>query len=860
MKKFKVLLKSKNFYFQEVLGFLFLLFAIYFFRHEAHELKSVGKVLRDSRISWIIAGVGLTIAYIFIQALMYVYSFKTVGSSINFKNALRLFLKRNLISVFLPGGSITSLAFFTKDLESDHISKTKINFASYIYAVVGILSVFLVALPIMIYLLFTRQNFNGELWAFGLLSTVLILLIYATWSLAKRGWVYRLLLRFSPEIEVVWKEIKVDSFSRKALLQTIFISVLIEFIGIAHLWIAMMAIGKIPNLEAAVIGYIIATIFLIISPFLRGMGAIELSLTLLLIRFGFTTTSAASITIVYRLFEFWLPLLAGICIFVFNRGNILLRLLPAILLFGLGLVNIISVLTPALKDRVKILAEFLPKSTIDASNYLVLFTGILLIITAGFLIRGLRNAWFMALALCIFSLIGNLTKAFDYEEAMLAFTVLIALIITQKQYFVKTSRHLQIANIGTALWTFLAVIIYGIVGFYFLDKRHFNIDFGLREATICTFDNFTLLNNEELVPQTRFAHLFLYSINLLGVCSISFVFYAFIKPYFFEKAIDANELQNAKQLVEKYGKSPVDYFKTYSDKLFYFSPHIEGFIAYRVANGFAIVLEEPVCEDHTQSKSAIVKEFEVFCAENGIKPAYYRVDETSLLWFESLGKKSMIIGQEAVLNLDNFSLEGKERKSMRNAANSMQKNGFLTKVYEAPIKAGLLQKLKSVSDEWLESTDRNEIIFSQGMFDLDELRNQTIITLENTDEKILAFLNVIPDYAKNETTYDLIRKTEDSPRGNMDVLIIALINYSKSKGYKFLNLGLAPMSGIEKGRDLPEKTIKYAYEKIQQFKQYKGLRDFKEKFDPEWHNKYLVYEHHYDLLQLPLAISKVIKP
>jgi phosphatidylglycerol lysyltransferase len=54
--------------------------------------------------------------------------------------------------------------------------------------------------------------------------------------------------------------------------------------------------------------------------------------------------------------------------------------------------------------------------------------------------------------------------------------------------------------------------------------------------------------------------------------------------------------------------------------------------------------------------------------------------------------------------------------------------------------------------------------------------------------------------------------------------------------------------------------MKFAYEKIRSFAHYKGLREYKEKFDPVWYNKYLIYPHDYDLLSVPTALSKVIKP
>jgi phosphatidylglycerol lysyltransferase len=73
-------------------------------------------------------------------------------------------------------------------------------------------------------------------------------------------------------------------------------------------------------------------------------------------------------------------------------------------------------------------------------------------------------------------------------------------------------------------------------------------------------------------------------------------------------------------------------------------------------------------------------------------------------------------------------------------------------------------------------------------------------------------------------------------------------------------MGFAPMSGIDDPHTFKEKSMKFAYEKIRGFSQYKGLREYKEKFVTEWTNKYLVYDHDYDLLQIPGALMKVIKP
>jgi phosphatidylglycerol lysyltransferase len=94
----------------------------------------------------------------------------------------------------------------------------------------------------------------------------------------------------------------------------------------------------------------------------------------------------------------------------------------------------------------------------------------------------------------------------------------------------------------------------------------------------------------------------------------------------------------------------------------------------------------------------------------------------------------------------------------------------------------------------------------------------------------------------------------------MDALLVELIKFAKEKGYKYLNLGMVPMSGIASPDNAAEQVVKFAYERMKRFRNYQGLRDFKEKYASEWLNKYLLYENDFDLVQLPIALNKVMQP
>ena len=85
-----------------------------------------------------------------------------------------------------------------------------------------------------------------------------------------------------------------------------------------------------------------------------------------------------------------------------------------------------------------------------------------------------------------------------------------------------------------------------------------------------------------------------------------------------------------------------------------------------------------------------------------------------------------------------------------------------------------------------------------------------------------------------------------------------MFNFLKSEGFETVNLGFAPMSGLKDPTKFSEKSMKFAYEKMKSFSQYKGMRNTRRNLTI-WYNKYLIYEHDYDLTQIPTALSKVIK-
>ncbi|MGJ1406445.1 phosphatidylglycerol lysyltransferase domain-containing protein [Sphingobacterium siyangense] len=850
---------SPKTYWKELIAVLVILLAFVFFRNERKELAAIIPQLRTANLTWVSVGVGITIVYIVLQGLMYVQSFKAIGLSINLRIAIDLFLKRNLLSVFLPAGGISSLAYTTTELRKRNLNTTQIHQAGALYGYVGLLTVFMIGVPVILYTIWHNKNF-GDAWiSLVVLGLLLAVVFWLVWSFRTHKGIYRWVELKFPAVASNIDEIFSGEVKLKYLLGTMLASMVVECCGIAHAFVSMYALGLEHSFEAAAIAYTVSVVLMIVSPFLRGLGAVELTMLYIFKAYGYSQAEGLGITILYRAFEFWLPLLLGILAFAWRGKQLLARIGPALLIFFLGVVNLVSVLTPPLADRMKLDRFYLPLEAIHASKFMVLVLGLGLLVTSAYLIKGFRIAFWIAVVFSALSLFGHVFKALDYEEASVALLTLILLAMSYKQYRIKSNISWVRIGFITFFVALIAICLFDVLSFYFIDKQHFGLDFTWGQSIYHTARSFLLFADDELMPQTVFGQEFLRITQVLGLFCWFLLIYALARPRLIDdEDSSSSKMEHAEQLLIEFGQSPMDFFKLGKDKSLFFSEVSEGFTAYRLANEFAIVLDEPVCEQG--DKEELVQEFDQYCYANGLKAIYYRVDENSLVHFSSLRKQKITIGQEAVLELETFKLEGKDRKSLRNGLNAIQKKGFTTEVLKAPQEKAIIDELRLISNEWLKEFDKKEMVFSQGMFDENELIMQDIIVLKNEQNNIVAFLNIIPDYAKDECTYDMIRKSLDAPGGSMDALIVELIAYAKAKKYVYLNLGMVPMTGLGATDSPAEKIMKFASTRLGNFKHYHSLRDFKEKYATFWENKYLIFDNDFDLLQLPIALVKVMKP
>lgn len=507
--------------------------------------------------------------------------------------------------------------------------------------------------------------------------------------------------------------------------------------------------------------------------------------------------------------------------------------------------------------RMTALREVFPLEFLRISRFLTLLIGFVLAVSSMNIFKRKKRAYALVMILSGLSVVFHLIKGLDYEEAFLSLVLMGVLFLARKNFRVKSSLpdlRSTLVPLGIAL---AATLLYGTWGFWFLEDRDFGISFSLADGIRRTLAALTFSQDPSLVPLTRFASWFLDSLDIISVAVLIFILYSLFRPVYYKLRTLPEERALAAVVLDAHGRSSLDLFKLANDKTFYFSSSGRAFLSYRVSRGFAVVLGDPVGPE--EEIAGIVRSFSEFCEDNDWRVAFYQTLPDFLPIYRQSGFKKMKVGEDAIVDLDVFSLDGKSMKHVRHAVNQFDKAGLRAVSHEPPLSDEVLEALRDVSNDWLKIPGRRERGFTVGAYSASEIRETPVLAAVDPGGRILAFMNIIRSYAPGETTIDLMRHRRDAPNGVMDSLFVKLFELEKRRGFKRFSLGLAPLSGFLEGEEAgaQERTVEYFLQRLDFLFSFEGLSDYKAKFATHWEPRYAMYRNVVELPRMAVALLRI---
>lgn len=579
--------------------------------------------------------------------------------------------------------------------------------------------------------------------------------------------------------------------------------------------------------------YVVAIGVAVLTHSPGGLGVFEAMIVLLLPTIGKPELAAALIG--YRLIYYVLPFaLAVVSLAIAEGGRLRQRARPlaragqsvavslaplamAALVFGAGATLILTGALPATRDRIAALLTVLPPFLLDLSHAAASVLGTVLMFVAYGLHRRLDIAWLSAILILLSGALAALLRGMDIEEAALLLGIA-ALLGWTRPAFYRQSALIAERPDGrwmAAIGSVLAISLF--LGFF----AYKNVEY--RNALWLQFAPNG--NAARFLRASLVAMLALIAIALHRVTRpMREPTVTKLPPGVWDKALASCERTEA-------------HLARTGDKAFIVASAGDAFLMYRVRGRSFIVMGDPVGPE--ERWSGLVWQLREAADRQGGRVAFYECGPRFLPYAVDLGLAIMKLGEEASVALANFSLEGKARANLRHAVNRMEREGATFRLIEGDELERMLPELRAVSDEWLVDKGQREKQFSLGRFAPAYLRGGPIGIVEQAG-RVVAFANLWTLPTRRELSFDLMRQRVDAPSGTMDFLFVSMMRWGKEQGYDRISLGVAPLSGIESRRLAPlwARIAGAVFQHGERLYGYRGLRQYKEKFRPEWRSSY----------------------
>jgi phosphatidylglycerol lysyltransferase len=505
----------------------------------------------------------------------------------------------------------------------------------------------------------------------------------------------------------------------------------------------------------------------------------------------------------------------------------LLPRLCAIAVFGGGMILLVSGDLPIKDSRLDLLSDVLPLPFVEVSHLFGSIVGLVLLVVANGLARRLANAWRVAVALLLAGAVFSIAKGIDYEEATGCVLVLVLLLFGRSSFY----RRVELfAERPSATWILAAFTVVaastwlGLVVFQDVSwQSHFWWEFGYREDA------------------PRFVR------ATLGIVMTAFgiAVYALVHYRAARLGPDCRRSIHAVEPIVAASRRTEAHLAFLGDKRFLVSEGRDGFVMYGQQGRSLIGMGDPVANDPDAVRD-LVWRFREIADRHSLKPVFYQVAIDHLPVYLDADFSLTKLGEEALVDLSRFTIEGGEGRRHRQALSRAARHELVFEVVAAPDIENVVDEMRAVSDAWLAGKQglgkRQEKGFSVGFWSEEYIRRYDVAIIRHR-RRIVAFANIWHGSDNEEVSVDLMRFTPDAPAGAMDLMFIELMLLSKRQGYRWFNLGMAPLSGLPGHRlaSVWSKLFLFAYRRGNAFFNFEGLRDFKQKFKPVWRPRYLAH-------------------
>ena len=534
------------------------------------------------------------------------------------------------------------------------------------------------------------------------------------------------------------------------------------------------------------------------------------------------------------------------------------RRLPAVAAFAAafaGLVNIASALTPNIRWRGHLLLQFEPVEAMRLFHALALPTGAALLLVAPYLLKRRRRAWRAAVMLMLALGVFDLLKGLDVEETLVTW-VAAAILLGGRDAF--RVRHDPV-TLRSAIWR---VPLLGLLGLSLAavaiaaSPRHPSPGGTLRETgDLLRWQPGPVHFARHAALHAHFAWIPL-AVHLIELGTLIAIAYVIFRPLAAPRALpDPAARGLAARLVRAHGSDTLSFFKLRGDKQYFFSADGAAFVGYRIENGVLLLSGDPV--GPSAAIGPLLAELRAFADARGLKLGAVGASEQLRQRYEQLGLRTLYLGDEAIIELERFSLEGRPIRKVRQSVTRLGKAGYTTELREVrELDTATIAEIEGVIERGRQGAPERG--FSMTMDSVaGRHADETLVALaRDAGGAIRGVLHFVPCYGRAAVSLSFMRRDPDTPNGLTEFLVARGAELLRDRGLRELSLNFATFAKwMHSPARRHERVLGRLVALGNPFFQIESLYRFNAKFFPRWEPRYLVYEGAMGLPRASLAAA-----
>jgi lysyl-tRNA synthetase, class II len=528
----------------------------------------------------------------------------------------------------------------------------------------------------------------------------------------------------------------------------------------------------------------------------------------------------------------------------------------SLLTFLIGISDVLAVFKPGWHDKLHKVNAVVPGTLTNVTHTSDVIIGLMLLMLARGLRRRKRRAWQAVLALLAFDVVIHFMR-FPHEapvSGIVAIVLLAALLYRHEDFYAVGDPRTR----RTAAWVFVGLVAMDFaIGLGYLAVGPLAGSYSVTERLQDVL--YELVGVYGPVQWASDARGDLYHLltSALGAFTLVATIYVFLRSAQPRARLAAVDAVKVRELLAKHGdRDSLGYFALRDDKSVIWSPSGKAGICYRVVAGVMLAAGDPLGDP--EAWPGAIAEFLSEAARHAWRPAVMGCSEQGAeVWCREGDLAALELGDEAIVNVTEFSLSGRSMRNVRQMVNRVAKNGYTAEVRRVgDIPRQELDEVIHEADIWRGTTVERGFSMALGRLGAPGDENCVLVTASENGV-LKAILHFVP-WGTDGLSLDLMRRDKTAIGGLNDFLIVEAIKAAPGLGVKRVSLNFAMFrAALERGERIGAGPVLKAWRGLLVFLsrwfQIESLYKFNAKFSPVWEPRFFVYPGGRDAPRIAIA-------